>query len=155
MWFMLGARVNKHAVIAHPEGRWAVVKDGEAEEQYTEDELDIKKHPKTRGLSQMDQRRGEKRRTTHGKSNRRQMGTNQDISYCGCSSRRTRSHGTKPTNYRHDRTRHGAVSELTAQTAGETLAKRQINHHDGNNKEEQGRKIVGLHTHPPQVQHLY
>jgi hypothetical protein len=71
----------------------------------------------------MDQRRGEKRRTTHGKSNRRQMGTNQNSSYCGCSSR-TRSHETKPTKYRHDRTRHGAVSDLVVQAAGETLSKR-------------------------------
>jgi hypothetical protein len=84
MWFMLGARVNKDTAIAHTEGRWTVVKDGEAEEQCTEDELCTKNHPKTRGQSQMDQRRGEKRRTTHGKSNRRQMGTNQNSSYCGC-----------------------------------------------------------------------
>jgi hypothetical protein len=46
MWFMLGARVNKHTVIAHTEDRWAVVKDGEAEEQCTEGELlkSIQKH---------------------------------------------------------------------------------------------------------------
>jgi hypothetical protein len=43
---MLGARVNKHTVIAHKEDYWTVVKDGEAEEQYTEDELlkSIQKH---------------------------------------------------------------------------------------------------------------
>jgi hypothetical protein len=61
----------------------------------------------------------------------------------------------RTTDTTDDRTRHGAVSDLIAQTAGETLAKRQINHQDGNNKEEQGRKIVGLHIHPPQAQHLY
>jgi hypothetical protein len=39
MWGMLGARVNKHTAIAHTEDCWTVVKDGEAEEQYTEDKL--------------------------------------------------------------------------------------------------------------------
>jgi hypothetical protein len=39
MWFLLGTRVNKHTIMSHTEDQWAVIKDGETEEQCTEGEL--------------------------------------------------------------------------------------------------------------------
>jgi hypothetical protein len=36
---MLGARMKKHAIISHIDDRWTIVKDGGAEELYTDNEL--------------------------------------------------------------------------------------------------------------------
>jgi hypothetical protein len=39
MWCMLGARMKKHTIISHIDDRWTLVKDGEADEIYTNNEL--------------------------------------------------------------------------------------------------------------------
>ena len=44
MWFMLGARMKKHAIISHVDDQWTLVNDKEAEEICNDNELMTRIH---------------------------------------------------------------------------------------------------------------
>jgi hypothetical protein len=155
MWFILGARVNKCTISSHTDDQWIKIQADRTEGQCTEDKLiENIQHPKIRRQSQMRPRRGA---SCH-------VGISWDQpqgrAYGSCSRFRCRFDSCPSAI---DCSFYGscvscpldAGPELTEQTAGGTLAKRQINHHYGNNKEERRRKTVGLHRHPPTAQHLF